>query len=251
MRHSELNYNKNYDDYYVGIEDLKLFYSSSSHELEYIGTRPLPKNNGISIDKGNVISNEIGHFTTRNNTILTHSNNRNCEKNWVIFEDYLGKEKIIYEWNNQTGIVIGDLSTEITDKVLNEWEVSPTIPSRIFKQTHVIDAKNKLPKGVRGSTNGVKIGNDVWFICHTISYENTRNYYNLFVVLDATSYEIKMVSDIFKISESKIEYVLGFGYITESDKFLIGYSTMDRTTDYVMIEKSVLIERLNMECFIP
>ncbi len=248
-RHSELLYNKNYDDYYVGIEDLKLFYSSSSQSLTYIGTRPLPANNGISIDQGEVFLNEPS-FSTKNNTNLTHSSNKNCEKNWVLFKDSTGKEKIIYEWNNHTGIVIGDLSTEITEKVLNNWDSSPTISSREFVQTHVIDARNKLPKGVRGSTNGINIGNEVWFICHTISYENTRNYYSLFVVLDATSYEIKRVSDIFKMSENKIEYVLGLGYIQDSDKFLIGYSTMDRTTDYVMIEKSVLIEKLNMESLI-
>jgi hypothetical protein len=134
---------------------------------------------------------------------------------------------------------------------LENWGASPTIPSREFIQTHRVDARNKLPKGVRGSTNGVLIGNEVWFICHTVSYENTRNYYNLFVVLDSSTYEVKRVSDLFKMSESKIEYVIGLSYIKDSDKFLIGYSTMDRTTDYVMIEKGVLIERLNMESLIP
>lgn len=252
MRHSELEYNKNYDDYYVGIEDLKLFYNSSSHSLTYIGTRPLPTNNGISIERGLVdTERERGQFSTKDSTNLIHSNNNKCEKNWVMFEDSTGKEKIIYEWNNHTGIVIGDLSDEVTERVLENWGASPTVSSREFIQTHRIDARNKLPKGVRGSTNGVRIGNEVWFICHTVSYENTRNYYNLFVVLDSSTYEVKMVSDLFKMSESKIEYVIGLSYIKDSDKFLIGYSTMDRTTDYVMIEKSVLIERLNMESFIP
>ena len=245
--HCELSYCREYDDSYVGIEDLKLFYNSSSQSLKYIGTRPLPGSNGISIESGNLI-NEDGVFSTRNNTILNHSNNNRCEKNWVMFEDSAGKEKIIYEWNGHTGVVIGDLSDDISQRIL---ENGPIAPSRDFVETHRIDAKNKIPKGVRGSTNGVLIENEVWFICHTVSYEDIRNYYHLFVVLDASTYEVKRVSDLFKMSESKIEYVLGLAYLKSSDKFLMGYSTMDRTTEYIMVEKSVLIDRLNIESLIP
>lgn len=248
--HSELEYTKVYDDNYVGVEDLKLFYNSAEKSLKYIGTRPLPRDNGISIESGILIKQEPIIYTN-NSALAVHSNNNKCEKNWVLFEDSSGKEKVIYEWNNERGVVIGDLSNEITDKTLNDWPTAATAPSKMFIETHRIDALNKFPKGVRGSTNGVLVGNEVWFICHTVSYEDIRNYYHLFVVLDATTYEIKRVSDVFKMSESKIEYVLGLAYLRDTDKFLIGYSTMDRTTEYIMLEKSVLVSRLNMESMIP
>lgn len=245
--HSELNYEKEYDDYYVGIEDFKLFYNSTESQLKYIGTRPLPRDNGIAIGSGCVKKEGVGRtvqYSTNDNVVLSHKNDHKCEKNWVYFEDANGKEKVIYDWNNINGVSIGDLSTEVTDKRLDNGTVAP---SRMFVETHRMNARNKLPKGVRGSTNGIRIGDEVWFICHIVSYENIRNYYHLFVVLDATTYEITRVSNVFKLSESKIEYVLGLAYLQSTDKFLIGYSTMDRTTDYVMIEKSVLIEKLNIE----
>lgn len=248
--HSEIEYNRVYDDNYVGVEDLKLFYNSTENSLKYIGTRPLPRDNGISIESGTILKTDT-LFSTYNSTLACHSNNNSCEKNWVFFEDSMGKEKVIYEWNNESGIVIGELSNEITDKVLNNWTNAEKAPSRAFIETNRIDARNKLPKGVRGSTNGILIGNEIWFICHTVSYEDVRNYYHLFVVLDATTYEIKRVSDLFKMSESKIEYVIGLAYIPTTEKFLIGYSTMDRTTEYVMLEKYDIVNKLNMENMIP
>jgi tetratricopeptide (TPR) repeat protein len=245
--HSELSYDKSYDDYYVGIEDLKLFYSTSTSQLKYIGTRPLPRNHGIAIGSGNIKKEGSGRtvkYDTIDAAVLFHANNNKCEKNWVYFEDAAGKEKVIYDWNNFSGISIGELSQEVTERTIDAGLVAP---SRTFVETHRIDARNKLPRGVRGSTNGVRIGNEIWFICHIVSFENIRNYYHLFVVLDAATYEITRVSDVFKLSESKIEYVLGLAYLKSTDKLLIGYSTMDRTSDYIMIEKEVLIDKLHIE----
>lgn len=249
--HGELCYETEYDDHYVGIEDLKLFYSTATSQLKYIGTRPLPRDNGIAIGCGEIHSSGEGRqrmfATNGTSVILSHPSNQRCEKNWVFFEDAFGKEKVIYEWNNQSGISIGDLSREGEGsggaRVLDN---GTTVPSRDFVETHRIDARNKLPRGVRGSSNGVRVGNDVWFVCHLVSFESIRNYYHLFVALDARTYEITRVSDVFKLSESKIEYVLGLVYFPTTEKFLIAYSTMDRTSDYVLIEKCVLIERLNM-----
>lgn len=254
--HSELNYNKAYDDYYVGIEDIKLFYNNSANQIQYIGTRPLPRDNGITIESG-IIDKSTGagggpsifQYTASNSTLLSNPTaNTRCEKNWVFFEDATGKVKVIYDWNNNNGISIGDLVEEVSYRVLDH---GMSAVQRDFTETHKVDAKNKLPRGVRGSTNGVRVGGEVWFICHIVSHESIRNYYHIFVVLDAASYEIKRVSDLFKMSESPIEYVIGFAHLQESDKFLIGYSTMDRTTDYVMLERGVVVDKLHMDSVIP
>jgi tetratricopeptide (TPR) repeat protein len=248
--HGELIYETEYDDHYVGIEDLKLFYHTATSQLKYIGTRPLPRDNGIVIGCGEIFQSGEGRqhqFATNGSTVLlSHSNNHRCEKNWVFFEDACGKEKVIYDWNNQSGILIGEISREEEEGKGRTLDNGTRVPSRSFVETHRINAKNKLPRGVRGSSNGVRVGNEIWFVCHLVSFENLRNYYHLFVVLDARTYEITRVSDVFKLSESKIEYVLGLVFFATTEKFLIAYSTMDRTTDYALIEKSVLIDQLHM-----
>jgi glycosyltransferase involved in cell wall biosynthesis len=248
--HGELRYETEYDDHYVGIEDLKLFYHTGTSQLKYIGTRPLPRDNGIAIGCGEI--HQLGegrerHFATNGSTVLlSHPNNHRCEKNWVFFEDASGREKVIYDWNNQSGISIGNISDEGERGTGRTLDNGTSVSSRAFVETHRINAKNKLPRGVRGSSNGVRVGNEIWFVCHIVSFENLRNYYHLFVVLDASTYEITRVSDVFKLSESKIEYVLGLVFFATTEKFLISYSTMDRTTEYALIEKSVLIDRLHM-----
>lgn len=241
--HYELEYNRQYDLFYVGIEDIKLFYNSKTDQMKYIGTRPLPRDNGFVIESG-VIKNDENSFFTSESVFLSHSTNNKCEKNWVYFQDANGVEKVIYEWNNEKGIQIGELSYEIVPKILDDGTLSP---SRSFNQTHLINAKNKIPKNVRGSTNGVAVENEIWFICHIVSHESVRNYYHLIIVLDSTTYEVKRVSDLFKLSESTIEYSIGFSYMKSSDKFLIGYSTMDRTTDYILVERSDLLNKLSMK----
>jgi len=241
--HYELEYNRQYDNFYVGVEDVKLFYNEKTNKIKYMGTRPLPRDNGFVIESGCIQNNEETMFTTES-VFLEHSNNNKCEKNWVYFQDINGKEKIIYEWNNEKGIEIGEVSNEVFPRKLDDGTLAP---SRKFVKTHTINAKNKIPKNVRGSTNGILVKNELWFVCHIVSHEDIRNYYHLCIALDPETYEIKRVSDLFKMSESKIEYVLGFVYIQSSDKFLIGYSTMDKTTDYVLVERDDFMNKLHMK----
>jgi hypothetical protein len=90
---------------------------------------------------------------------------------------------------------------------------------------------------VRGSTNGVTIGDEVWFICHVVSYEDRRYYYHLFVVLDKTTMKMKRYTRMFTFEKEKVEYTLGFIYMEREQQFLIGYSVMDRETKYMAISK--------------
>jgi predicted GH43/DUF377 family glycosyl hydrolase len=91
-------------------------------------------------------------------------------------------------------------------------------------------------KHVRGSTNGVEIGDEIWFLCHLVSYEDRRHYYHLFVVLDKSTYKLKKYTELFTLERQKVEYSLGF--VVLGDEFLIGYSLMDKCTKYATIPKA-------------
>ena len=80
---------------------------------------------------------------------------------------------------------------------------------------------------LRGSTNGIRVGKETWFIAHSVSYEDRRYYYHILVALDTESGEVKRWSKFFTLEGEKVEYVLGF-IRTSEDEFMIGYSKMDK-----------------------
>ena len=95
-------------------------------------------------------------------------------------------------------------------------------------------------KDVRGSCNGIRVGSETWFLCHTVSYEDRRYYYHIIVALDTASSKVKRWTKYFTLEGKPVEYALGFLYDSEYDDFLLGYSTMDRTTEVVKIYKRCL-----------
>ena len=108
-----------------------------------------------------------------------------------------------------------------------------------FEKTHQIKNPHFF-KHLRGSTNGVRVGNEIWFICHTVSYEDRRYYYHVFVALDAITYEVKRFTPYFTFKKEKVEYTLGFVYFDSTKELLIGFSLMDKETDYIIIDHSVI-----------
>jgi tetratricopeptide (TPR) repeat protein len=207
-----LKYDKTLDNYYVGLEDVRvMFYDETT--LIYNANRGLSRTN-IAIEHGQI---DIETGQTFMSNIVSYVNQRPVEKNWVIFSTKLGQVKCIYGWFPLT---IGEFDSE------NCLHVT---------ETHTTP---ELFKMVRGSTNGVFIENEIWFICHLVSNENRRYYYHLFVVLDAETHEIKKYSKLFTFECSKVEYTLGFVYL--ENRFIVGYSVMDRETKYMSLsEKSV------------
>jgi hypothetical protein len=172
----------------------------------------------IKVENGTI---DIKTNQTIGSKILSKKNQRKVEKNWVLFKDYNGETKYIYEWSPLTIGIIRD-----------------------GQEFHVID-KLQTPsffKYVRGSTNGVLIGDEVWFICHVVSYEDRRYYYHVFVVLNAITYEVKRYSKLFTFEGEKVEYTLGFTYIEDMKQFFIGYSVMDRETKYILMSRTRIDE---------
>jgi len=247
-REFEMDYNRSLDSLYVGLEDVRI--------LSHDGRLVYNANRGINLHHLMVEHGAINLDTekTRSGLVLIE-NQKQIEKNWVLFEDAAGVLKIVYGWND---LVIGDLKEESElPESDNESSVDsddePTArgdqatgdqatgdddtTSFLFAKTHTIPTPPFF-KHIRGSTNGIRIDDEIWFMCHVVSYEDRRYYYHLFVVLDSSTYAVKKYTTMFSLVKEKVEYTLGFVYNESRDEFLIGYSKMDRETDYLTIPKS-------------
>jgi len=204
-----LNYNEEFDNFYKGLEDIRL------HEYNkmvlFNAVRPL--NNKMVIEHG-IIENK-----KTNSSFLSIKNQMKTEKNWVMFTS--NKLRMIYKWY------------PLTIGYVNNDEL-------------IIDIELPTPcvfKNVRGSTNGITIVNEIWFICHIVSDEKIRYYYHIFVVLDASTFQVIKYSPYFTFAGYNIEFTLGFIHQPD-DTFLIGYSLMDGSTNYINISKNQIDEIL-------
>jgi tetratricopeptide (TPR) repeat protein len=211
-------HNKTYDSLYVGLEDVRLHYHDG--KIYYNANR------GISLGK---IEIEHGIIDLNNpnkvdSTLCKMLNQNDVEKNWVLFNNNKNEMLMIYKWSPLT---IGNLFyTGEDENRLCKFNTLAEIATPNFFQY------------VRGSSNGVQIEGDVWFLCHLVSYEKRRYYYHCFIVLDSTSYQVKKYSRIFSFENNPVEYSLGFVHLEDSDEFIIGYSIMDRETKYITLNKS-------------
>lgn len=243
LREREIGYDKKYDDFYRGIEDLRLCKTPSgkilyngtrvldfhtkilieSGELEMNGISMIYNNDGIS---GNIVENSV--YVKNNGFLFFKEHQQFCEKNWVLFIDATGKTKVIYNWNKNNNMIIGELGETIFR------EEDPNIPRILVKETHKIPVGNKILKKTRGSTNGVTVNGEIWFICHVVFYgSKPTTYYHYFVTIDPETYIVKWTSKLFKFTKSNVEYCIGFDYCTQNNNFLIGYSVTDSSTKYM------------------
>lgn len=204
-----VQYDTALDNYYVGLEDVRLFSNNQNETvLTYNANRGLVDGT-MAIETGNI---NILTGMVESYKILQTS--RKIEKNWVFIQE----NEMIYGW---WPLVIG------------------TVQGNTFEKTREINTPASF-KHLRGSTNGIQIGNEIWFICHNVSYEYRRYYYHMFVVLDAKTYEVVKYSPYFTFEKEKVEYTLGFTYDIETNTFLIGYSIMDKQTKYMSIAKNTI-----------
>ena len=214
----DIQHDDQYDGLYVGLEDIKLL--NNFGELTYICNR------GVQSNKIQVEYGSIGASGVCSSRLLDLENQKTIEKNWVLFhnkkEDAL---QFVYNW---CPLQIGNFLDNI------ETDDSRTY-NTVISKTH---ATPRLFQRIRGSTNGVLIDNELWFVCHLVNYENKRHYYHIFVVLDPDNdYKLKRYSKLFTFDKQPVEYTTGFVYDAKKNSFLIGYSTNDCTTNFVDISK--------------
>jgi tetratricopeptide (TPR) repeat protein len=218
----ELKYNECYDSRYVGLEDIRLF---SNNETIYFNA-----NRGLSHEKMVIETGIINLKSEKTQSHLIYKDDqKEIEKNWVLFKNKNRELKMIYGWFPLTiGNIEEDSEKKIDDKnqMIKKFKV-------IFQQ----DTPNFF-RWVRGSTNGITLGDEIWFICHLVSYEERRYYYHLFVVLDSNTMRLKKYTQLFTFEKEKVEYTLGFVYLEQKNQFLIGYSILDSKTKYTLISKN-------------
>jgi len=207
-------YNKALDNIYIGLEDVRIM--SYKGRLLYHANRGLDRSK-IAVESGEVfLSSEMGASSLLQRVGSTPV--KDIEKNWVMIPSIKGEEpRVIYGWSPLT-----------VGKVSNQTEF------------YVISEDTEVPaffRHLRGSTNGVAIGDEIWFIGHLVSYEDRRYYYHIYMVLDSATLKLKKYSTPFTFEGAKVEYTLGFVFI--DDHFLIGYSIMDRETKYMTVSKTV------------
>ena len=214
-----LDYDTQYNNVYIGLEDVKLF--SHKNKLYYNANRGLSHHH-IVVEHGEI---DIISGKTINSILLKGKQQNAIEKNWVLFENAFGQMKCIYQWYPLTiGSIINshDYTHEINYIVTNEIKT------------------NRLFKYIRGSTNGVIVKNEIWFIGHVVSYEDRRYYYHIFIAMDTKTYEVKRYTPLFTFEKEKVEYTLGFTYDEKQEQLMIGYSIMDKYTKYMIVNTSTV-----------
>jgi tetratricopeptide (TPR) repeat protein len=223
---TELKYNTNYDNLYVGLEDVRI--------IGHNGKLYFNANRGL--DHGNMaIEHGVINLKSRSTMsyIVEIDGQHEIEKNWVLFENIERELKAIYGWYP---LRIGNIIDHPESKIDNKNN-----PMKKMIITHESNTPNFF-RWLRGSTNGQRIGDEIWFICHLVSYEDRRYYYHIFVALDAKTMKLRRYSRIFTFDKEKVEYTLGFIYIENTQELLIGYSLMDRETKYINIPISKVEE---------
>ena len=226
VKEFELGYDTIYDDVYVGIEDVRILWAND--KLYFNGNRAV-KTDNIYIEHGTI--NLVAKSTL--STIVTCEKQQQIEKNWVMFQDGKKELKMIYHWHPLTIGYHGDhpnYKINTKNKRMTHLNITNTINTPPFF------------KYIRGSTNGIPMGNEIWFICHVVSYERRRYYYHVIVAIDDTTYELKRFTRMFTFEKEKVEYTLGFEYLPVIKKFMIGYSTMDCTTKYTLVSEEQIRE---------
>jgi len=204
----ELKYDTSNDGHYVGLEDIRLF--TEGNNILYNANRGLPdgtmtvEHGKISLDGQDVQYHYYPRFSTH----------QSLEKNWVLAPGNFSPN-FIYHWNPE--ITVANL-------VSNNISLSKKVPAPYFF------------KYLRGSTNAVVIKDELWFICHAVSYEERRYYYHIVVVLDM-AFNLKRWTPFFTFEGSKVEYTLGFVYLEEMDHLLIGYSVNDASCKYIQVDR--------------
>jgi len=229
---------------YVGMEDMKPF-ADVTNNILFLGTCENPDNNRISIGYGAVNPDSYEYNKTLIYNIVTTPFNKDCEKNWVLYNDSQGDVKVIYQWypltickiNNNKNIFDISYENYHTENDFKIFDMKPSL--------EVIEKKDMPPffRNVRGSSNGCEYNGEIWFLCHVVEYSQPREYYHLFAVFDKKTMNLNRWSHLFKYDGEKIEYSLGL--VVEEKRIIISYSRWDREPTIGIFDK----EKVESEMF--
>ena len=166
-----------------------------------------------------------GVYDARADTIETnlieYKPDNPCEKNWVMFDND-GELNIIYQWHP---LMVGRIDG-------NRLNIIRTVGTPDFFQH------------LRGSTNGIRMKDELWFITHLVTMcDGRRHYYHCLVALDAATLAVKKYSIPFMFSNNNnIEYCLGL--LHDDDSIIMTYSLNDGCGKIIKIRKDKLCRRI-------
>ena len=207
-----LQYNTQYDGVYVGLEDVRFHYHAHNDTIYYTANRGLGHSHMV-VEHG--IYNRTFN-KTENSQLLTIDGQTNIEKNWTMFSygEDLSSIYMVYKWH-------------------------PMIIGKVEDNRVVITKKKETPhifQYLRGSIGGLVVDDEMWFLCHCVSYEERRYYYHIMVMLNKKTLEVIRISKLFTFEKEKVEYCSGMDRIGDDIRF--SYSTMDNTTKVVSVPMS-------------
>lgn len=201
---------------YIGIEDVKFF--NFNGEIRFMGTVQNPETMHLAIAFGKRSVN--ASTSALKYKCIASPNNRGCEKNWAFFSEDDTTLKIVYEWNNFQTYTVDD------NHLVNP-QTSQSTPD-FFKH-------------LRGSSNGYKSGECIWFVCHLVSFEHRRLYYHVIVIYNYKTGKFSYTVP-FKFEGFPVEYALGI--VVKDKTVLLSYSTNDNTSKVAVIEKTEICKML-------
>ena len=170
----------------LGLEDIRLY--AYEGEVHFIANKMAQIHYGIYDDR----------------LIPTKVPSSVPEKNWS-FVEFNAKLCVVHSWYP---LKIGRL----TDSKLDIFYTDKDMPAFF--------------KNARGSTPGVKWGDEIWFILHKSHHNKMKvyNYQHIIAVFDSRM-KLKRYSETFKFAGEKVEYCNGMAM--HDDKLYVSYSTLD------------------------
>jgi predicted GH43/DUF377 family glycosyl hydrolase len=205
----ELVYYTGKDGHYIGLEDVRMFLQDKT--VLYNANRGMPDGT-MTVEHGKIA---VENKSTKDSKWMKGTHH--IEKNWVILPGGPKGPQVVYHWTPD--LIIGEMRMD----------------TFVEKQRQPVP---KFFKNVRGSTNGVVIKDEIWLICHAVSYEDRRYYYHIVVVLDKDTFALKRYTPFWTFEGKQVEYTLGFVYLEGTDQLLIGYSLYDKCAKYIRMERS-------------
>jgi len=200
---------------YQGVEDVKIFQHNG--KLLFLGSVEDPDTGAIRVGHGT--------YTLDKDCLVSlpfqSPQGRGCEKNWCYFTNAAGELRVIYDWSPLT-----------VGKVVNEG-------------LELLTKDDKVPaffRDLRGSSHGMRVDGEIWFLCHIANYTTPRTYYHLLVVLDGETLAVKRHSILFKFADESIEYALGL--IVETERIIISFSRYDRTSAVLTMPRTLVESEL-------
>ena len=140
-----------------------------------------------------------------------------------------------------------DLHTQ--RQIADGVQVAPTANRANRRRCLTIIKTSHMPKlfsMARGSTNGFRCGDEIWFVVHFVhQWQNEpRFYYHAVAIFDGEM-EYKKCTYPFKFSDKPIEYCLGL--VVEDDRIIFGRSVYDKDAALKIVHKKTFLDKYLME----